>query len=378
VAGRVTAEAIVILHEDELALAREYNRRRPGQALTAEQMKLILDRGRALHRWYKHHQAVHYALNLGVLSFLLVGDGFILLRLPGLVLGDGATHAAWTTAAASLLCGSLHSILLYSLSVFSMHEGAAHRALFPGPRRWQRALNWGASNVCRIAATEPGHYAEHHMSHHAKFGTTDDGEFLNFVRPRRYWLTLLPFAAFLNYSDFVAHRPHRYTRGRVASAVVALTYHTVYGALMAVRFGALVPALAFVLFLPHVGFFLDRLRQFSEHNLMPLANKDGSRSLGLGFWGLLVGGGPWGSPCHWEHHLVPSLPWYQQLLLHRYVKGLLTPEQRPQFLLTPVVGYPRLLIRLWSEPGQFAESLRALGDEPRPAGAHRPVDAPGD
>jgi len=32
------------------------------------------------------------------------------------------------------------------------------------------------------------------MSHHAKFGTDDDGEFLNFVMPRRYWLTLLPFA----------------------------------------------------------------------------------------------------------------------------------------------------------------------------------------
>ncbi len=66
-------------------------------------------------------------------------------------------------------------------------------------------------------------------------------------------------------------------------------------------------------FLPHVGFYLDRVRQFTEHNLMPLDNPNGSRSFGIGFWGLLVGGGPWGSPCHWEHHLVPSLPWYQQL-----------------------------------------------------------------
>ena len=37
--------------------------------------------------------------------------------------------------------------------------------------------------------------------------TAADGEFLNFVVPRRYWLTLIPFAAFLNFSDFVVHRP---------------------------------------------------------------------------------------------------------------------------------------------------------------------------
>jgi hypothetical protein len=356
VARRVTGEGIVILHEDELALARAYNRVTPSQALTADQMKLILDRGRALHRWYKDHQMAHYALNLGVMAALLVGDALILLQLPRLVIGAGSL-SAWTMLTAVLLCGGLHSILLYSLSVFTMHEGAAHHALFPGQRGWQRALNWSASNLCRIAATEPGYYAEHHMSHHAKFGTEDDGEFLNFVRPRRYWLTLLPFAAFLNYSDFIAHRPPRYTRGRIVSAVVAISYHAIYGTLMARRFGPVYPVLAFVLFLPHVGFFLDRLRQFSEHNLMPLTNKDGSRSLGLGFWGLLIGGGPWGSPCHWEHHLVPSLPWYQQLALHGYVKSLLTPEQKRQFLLAPVIGYPRLLIRLWTEPGRFAARL---------------------
>jgi fatty acid desaturase len=31
---------------------------------------------------------------------------------------------------------------------------------------------------------------------------------------------------------------------------------------------------------------------------------------------MLIGGGPWGSPSHWEHHLVASLPWYQQIRLH--------------------------------------------------------------
>jgi fatty acid desaturase len=107
--------------------------------------------------------------------------------------------------------------------------------------------------------------------------------------------------------------------------------------------------LTMFVFLPHVGFYLDRVRQFTEHNLMPLDNQNGSRSFGTGFWGLLVGGGPWGSPCHWEHHLVPSLPWYQQLALHRFVVRQLTPRQRRQFLITPVIGFPRLWWRLIRE-----------------------------
>jgi hypothetical protein len=50
---------------------------------------------------------------------------------------------------------------------------------------------------------------------------------------------------------------------------------------------------------------------------------------------------------------VASLPWYQQIRLHFYIKGLLTEAQKKQFLLQPVIGYPKLLLRLWTEPGRF-------------------------
>jgi fatty acid desaturase len=110
-------------------------------------------------------------------------------------------------------------------------------------------------------------------------------------------------------------------------------------------FGILFPIIVFLL-LPHVGFYLDRLRQYTEHNLMPLESTSGARSLGVGFWGILVGGGPWGQPCHMAHHLVPSIPWYQQILLHRYIAWLLTLDQRKQFLLPPFFGFPLLLFSL--------------------------------
>ena len=346
----------MILRPEEMAMAREYARTAPFECLTHEQMKKIMDRGRELHHWYKEHLAFHYILNLAVTALLLGGDYLILLHLPRVLLSEGAANPLGRVVLASLIAGGLHGWLIYSLSVFSMHEGAAHGIIFPGTGKISRPLNWFSQNMCRISAAEPRYYSEHHMSHHAKFGTEGDGEFLNFVLPRRYWLTFLPFASFLEYTDFIAHRPPNHTRGSVTSTIVSLSYHLFYSFFMARSFGWIYAVLCFVLFMPHIGFFFDRLRQFTEHNLMPLDNKDGSRSFGLGFWGMVIGGGPWGSPCHWEHHLVASIPWYQQLVLHRYLKTLLTGTQKKQFLLEPVIGYPKLLWRLLREPNRFVST----------------------
>jgi fatty acid desaturase len=187
------------------------------------------------------------------------------------------------------------------------------------------------------------------MSHHAHFGSTADGEFLNFVRPRRFWLALLPWGAFLPYSDFLAHRPENFTPSRIATTLLTLSFNGAYAFLVYLAFGGWFTVIAMAICFPHVGFYLDRLRQFTEHNLMPLDNKNGARSLGCGFWGLLIGGGPWGSPCHWEHHLVAGIPWYQQVMVHFTVVGLLTPRQKEQFLIEPVIGFPKLSWRLLRE-----------------------------
>jgi fatty acid desaturase len=343
------------LHPEELELARAYNRSVPSNGLSPAQMRLVMDRGRELHHWFKNHQAIHAVINLSVMVLIFAADYAILLRMPRWLLGQQPN--TWKVVVAALVTGALHSWLMYSLTVYSMHEGAAHGVAFPHDDPVSRVMNRIVSNLCRVAAAEPREYSVHHMSHHAKFGTEQDGEFLNFVQPRRYWLTLLPFANIINYSDFLVHRPLTYTRGRILSGIVALCYHIGFGYLMTQSFGLTFTLVTFVLFVPHVGFYLDRLRQYTEHNLMPLENKDGSRSFGLGFWGMLIGGGPWGSPCHWEHHLVASLPWYQQLILHRDLKRILTPVQRKKYLLQPVVGYPRLLWSLWQEPLQFQRRI---------------------
>jgi len=260
---------------------------------------------------------------------------------------------------AGVIVGASRCWTMYSLGVFTIHEGAAHKAIFPPLGPISRAGHFIASNIPRILGADPIYYAKGHMLHHSKFGTEEDEEFLNFVTPRRYWLTYLPFAVALNYSDFVVHRPARTTLNRsiLTTLVATAAYQGMYGYLIYRAWGLLF-LLVITLFFTHCGFYLDRARQFTEHNLMPLDNLNGSRSFGLGFWGLLIGGGPWGQPCHWEHHLVASIPWYQQLILHRYIVVLLTPEQRKQFVPEPIIGFPKLWWRLIRETNAFIRSNR--------------------
>ncbi len=337
------------VHQEELAYARAYQATHPFERLTEEQLKAIRARGRELFSWFKAHPWLHNAINAGLLAGLLAADYWILRDLPARLLPDAAASAWPRLAVVAVVVGSLHSYLLYSLGIFSLHEGAAHNIVFVGTGVLARVGQLVGNNLARLAASEPVSYAATHMAHHAKFGTEDDAEFLNGVFVKRYLLTFLPLAAFVNISDFIVHRPLSFTPRRLLSAAMSTTYNGMYAWLSYQTFGGLFTAVTFLVCLPHVGFYLDRVRQFTEHNLMPLDNVNGSRSFGLGFWGLLVGGGPWGSPCHWEHHLVPSLPWYQQLLLHRHVVRLLTPTQRAQFLIAPVVGYPALWWRLMRE-----------------------------
>jgi fatty acid desaturase len=348
-------------HVDEVSLAQEYTRAMPFEGLGREQRAFIRARGQALYRWFRSHQHVHCLISAGVIALLFAVDFFILMSLPGVLLGAGGDATAGRLLLASLVTATLHGWVLYSLTIYSLHEGAAHDVIFPPRGRVTRMLGRVGNNLCRLSGADPVEYSRSHRDHHVRFGTIEDGEFASFVHPRRFWRVLLPFAMFLNFSDFVAHRGLTYSRSRLTSELLTVGGHGIAGHFMAQRFGVAFPIVTLALLAPHVAFQLDRLRQFSEHNLMPVASKDGARSFGPGFWGLFVGGGPWGQPCHWIHHLIPSIPWYQQIALHREVVAILSPRQREQYLLERGVGYPRLLWRLWTETSAFARSRATTG-----------------
>jgi hypothetical protein len=115
-------------------------------------------------------------------------------------------------------------------------------------------------------------------------------------------------------SDFIAHRALAYTRSRPNPAAIMLTYRAVSVALVSGRFRLLFALL----------------------------------SLGPGFWGL---------PC-WMHHLIPTIPWCQQIIVHRRVAKILTSQQRTENLVVPRLGSPRTLSRLWTEPTRFMQGMR--------------------
>jgi hypothetical protein len=66
-----------------------------------------------------------------VLVVLLGGDYLVLLRLPGLWLAQRSHNPTGAIVIAGVICGLLHCWLMYSLAVFTMHEGAAHKIIFP-------------------------------------------------------------------------------------------------------------------------------------------------------------------------------------------------------------------------------------------------------
>lgn len=350
----------MILHAEELELAHAYDTNRGFEGLSDRQLYAIKERARELHRWFKAHLRLHNLASLLLIVAILGTDAYFLLGLPRLFLTNGRTQDLGWILIASFVVSLLHAWLMYSLAVLSLHEGAAHNLIFCGTGSAARIGQFMARNLCRVQDAEPEYYAACHMAHHAKFGTEHDSEFLNFIVPHRLWMALMPLGFFIDFGDFIIHRPTAYTRGRAISSVLGMLYHGVYAYLVYRSFGLLFTVLTMFVLAPHFGFYLDRLRQFTEHNLMPLENQNGARNLGIGFWGLLIGGGPWGQPCHLAHHLAPAIPWYQQIVLHFYIKGLLTQHQRAQFLITPFTGFPRLVWQVVRDANAFARKQRVL------------------
>jgi hypothetical protein len=343
-------------HQDEFQLAQNYSENHAFELLAPSQVLAIKTRGRTLHAWFRSHPHTHVAISTSVILSIFAVDWFGFINLARWILaGYPGLPALILTA---ILIGTLHSWLLYTLAVYSLHEGAAHNLIFPGNGPLSRAASFLAENLCRLSNTQPHPYAETHKSHHGHFATEHDAEFLNFIFPHRLWAMLLPLASFFNYSDFYVHRSPSFTRSTALSLSLSAAYTLGYITVLYKLFGLLFPIIVFLL-LPHVGFHLDRLRQYTEHNLMPLDSMSGARSLGIGFWGMLVGGGPWGQPCHMAHHMVPSIPWYQQIVLHRFIVRLLTPQQRKQFLLPPVLGFPALLLTLVRDANRLSHNAPA-------------------
>ncbi len=146
----------MIIHDEELTLARAYQQEHAFEDLTDDQLRAILTRGRELFHWFKAHPRTHNAINLCALVSIFVLDYLMLMKLPAWFMHTGPRHrqpaSIAATLAAAAIAGSVHSYLLYSLGVFTLHEGAAHRIFFVGQGWLAKRAQAFASQLCRIAA----------------------------------------------------------------------------------------------------------------------------------------------------------------------------------------------------------------------------------
>ncbi len=300
--------------------------------------KLTDDQSRRLAAWNQlasSWRARHPALDMLLMLFPFIVVGAILSALF-LILPKADAPLSLRI----IVFAVLHSWLMYSLSIYSLHECAGHRRA-KGYSSFRRLLVALSSNLCRLVGADPIFYLQNHGAHHQHLGTEKDATFTNWVQRKRFVRSLLPGAPMLIPSDFFVHIGDEWTLSKATTIAATLIVLVIEFTILLPHFGLVPTTLVLFVLSPWLGACFDRLRDTSEHILRPSDPRLGARDFGLGWYGWLVCGGPWGQPFHLTHHLLPTLPWYQQLRFGFKMRRLLRADQIDY--RTP----PQLLLKAW-------------------------------
>lgn len=303
--------------------------------LSSSQKDALIKKSITLKEWRQKNTVLHNLITSGVLFFNFTMLGFLGFILPNLVK---------ITVIEQICISILYGLLSYGLTVFSLHEVNGHNQGFKGESKFIKALDFIAKNACRLSHADPVFYKTQHYSHHSVVGTQEDKAFTNAISLKRFLISIIPFAVATPFCDYKIHTDDKWTKSKAISEVLA-TSLLIAIAVNLWNSQSLLHSIIFVVFAPWASFLFDRLRETSEHNFMPNTKGNEARSFGLSFWGLIVGGGPWGQCCHLMHHIAPTLPWYCQIALHNEFEKLLSSEQKKVFLRGGLVEYPLL----WKE-----------------------------
>ena len=309
--------------------------------ISPEQIDQIKVKSEPYRRWFLAHPRIHNSINALLILAIFFADFYLLTHVPELL---PAERSIWADILWALPIGLLHGWIMCGMVTFSVHEGASHNLIFQGSGRVIRGLQKLSANMCRLSLVDPEYYAQGHKAHHQYFGSDKDGSFSNFVRVKRLALSLVPASALMSYSDFFPWRPLEKTKSKSRSMLLGKVYMIGFAIYMVPNFGGIFTLVTLLTMGAWSSCILDRLREAAEHLFMPLDKTNGTRQLGIGFWGLFLGGGFWGQPCHLSHHLAPGLPWYFQVRLHLDLKRIFTEEQKTVFFLKPFTGYPKLVM----------------------------------
>jgi len=315
--------------------------------LCDDQKKKIAEFTRKLQTKINNNLFKHNIISILVFSFFILCEVFVFwATLP-------KNYSSLLLTAAIFV----HAFVSYSAITYSMHEGAGHQMLFLGKTRFIKVLNYLGVNFCRLFFADPLNYGPVHKKHHSELGTINDGAFTHYVLPKRIAVSFLPLAAIIPFNDFKIHAPDNLTKSSLVSTLIGLVFHILILSplLINAQYGT---AVLFILLSTWISFSLDRLREITEHQLLPRNKYNGARNFGLSPWGLIVGGGPWGQACHLSHHLSPGLPWYGQISLHYQLKKIFNKDQKEMLLKDKWDDFPRLLINIMKKNIAIAEILK--------------------
>jgi fatty acid desaturase len=253
-----------------------------------------------------------------------------------------------------VLCGIGYGLVGYPLASYGNHDCAAHSAsvIARGPlSSWvQRALG----NLGRLFYADPAHFRELHLAHHRELATPQDGTFTHWVDNRRILRSLIPGAGVFFENDYQVHAAWKWSRSKAVSTLGGLL--TVLGLtwFFASDLGVIPAWLAFGVMGTWMILCLDRLRESVEHQLMPPDRFSGTREIGGSCLGWILGGGPWGQNYHLSHHLIPSLPWYGQMLVSRRLRNSVPEDVRSFYFPPSSLELAQVIRRLLTKTGHIS------------------------
>ncbi len=304
--------------------------------ITDTQKHQLLAKAAELKSWQGENPHLHNLLTLFVVIFNLAALFFFGYYFP--------IHFQLSLIA-EFFIGLVFGLLMYGMTVYSLHEVNAHNQGFRGKSLFINLGNFIVFNLCRLNYADPIFYKTQHYSHHSVVGTKEDKAFTNAISLKRFLISIIPFCVATPMCDYKIHTSDEWSKSKAVSEILS-TIFLISIVLVTWKYQSGVHALIFLVMAPWSSFFFDRLRETSEHNFMPDKKGNEARSFGMSFWGMIIGGGPWGQSCHLAHHLAPALPWYLQLKLHQSLELHLDEKQKKVFLRGGFFDYPKLWIEI--------------------------------
>ena len=274
------------------------------------------------HRYHFRHKkpAVHNAINLGALAFLIAAIAGVLFA------SREVTPAVYVPVAAIAF-----GLLYFGLFVLVVHEASHQMFLLSRDRHRRRRMNRIAGwCVALLFAT---HYAKHweegHLEHHVRPLEPDDPQQHNILTGRELLVRVLAnlFVPGFLFLERTILRTRRAGGKSTSSSGVIVAFVAIWAAIVAASSTLLGWPAALALFLGiHVLAALNQIKGALEHGGAIGREPDPflrSRSTFFALRNLIM---PFNITLHFEHHLNYSVPWYDLPRYHRDLRAIVPAE----------------------------------------------------